>query len=258
MNQVLVKISASGIPAVWRRILLSLFFFLGIAILALFGALGIIPLFGYLMGIAKGLRMGIRCYANGDNLLPAISSSIVTSFLNSRGQDQPFMPESLTMLCRLPAAPWPLLAFQHGHFLDSIPRQVRAVPPAAAKGLKQCGGVRVTIRLSLNLAEQGLLIGLFSAQEREIVSIAGVKLFLRQIERYSSGLGGGGRGLQTVGVLLDRVQGISHILKGSQHSAAVLFVGLSVRRSRGPFPVKQSLAIKNRLCNASSYIPKAS
>jgi hypothetical protein len=47
--------------------------------------------------------------------------------------------------------------------LELILGHIRAVPPSAAKSLKQCGGVGITIALGLCEVDHGLLIGLFRA-----------------------------------------------------------------------------------------------
>ena len=51
------------------------------------------------------------------------------------------------------------------------------------------------------------------------------------------------RGLQTVGILLQRVQRVSNVLKSGQDRAAMLFCGLSIGGVRGAFPMHESANI---------------
>src|SRR5580658_3134343 len=133
-----------------------------------------------------------------------------------------------------------LVAFSHDLPLQvarSALGHIGAVPPSAAQSLKQRGCVGVTIRLGLHKVNEGLLIGLFRAQEREVVRVAGFKLFLRQVEGDACGIFGGCRGLQGVGVLLERIKGIRDILERGEDSAAILFIGLGVSCSCGALPM---------------------
>ena len=52
-------------------------------------------------------------------------------------------------------------------------RNVVAIPPAAAQRLKQGGRIGVAVGLRQNEVQHRLLIGLFGAQERQVVGIAG-------------------------------------------------------------------------------------
>jgi hypothetical protein len=61
--------------------------------------------------------------------------------------------------------------------------------------LKQRGSVGIAIRLSLHEVDQGLLIGLLRAQEREVIGIACVELLFRQGERDGGSILRGGCGL---------------------------------------------------------------
>jgi len=54
------------------------------------------------------------------------------------------------------------MACPYFHF-ESILGNIRAVPPSAAKSLKQRGSVGITIGLRLNQVNHGLLIRLFRA-----------------------------------------------------------------------------------------------
>ena len=62
---------------------------------------------------------------------------------------------------------------------------------------------------------------------------------------------------KVVGVLLERIQRVSDILKGGQNRAAILFGGLRISGFRGALPVKESAAVKDGLRDARAHIPKA-
>src|SRR5208337_2060213 len=74
-------------------------------------------------------------------------------------------------------------------------RHICAVPPAAAKSLKQCCSVGIPIRLSLHKVKQGLLISLLRTQEFQVVGVAGLKVFLSQVEGDAGGVFCCGHGL---------------------------------------------------------------
>src|SRR5580692_8512582 len=61
-------------------------------------------------------------------------------------------------------------------------RQIGAMPPSAAKGLKERGGVGVAVGLGLNVGDDGLVISLLGAEERHVVGVADLKLARGQIE----------------------------------------------------------------------------
>ena len=80
--------------------------------------------------------------------------------------------------------------------------------------------------MGLNEINHGLLIRLFGAEQRQVISVASLKLLPGQIERDAGGILCRRRGFQGVGVLLKRIQRVSDILKGGKNRAAVLFGGL--------------------------------
>jgi len=134
---------------------------------------------------------------------------------------------------------------------------IRSVPPSATKSLKQSSGVCIAIGLRLNEVDHGLLIRLFCAQERQIIGVSGLILFLCQIERHARGILCGCCCLQGIGILLEGIQSVRDVLKCGQYRAAILFGGLSISGFRGALAVQQGASVKNRLRNACAYISKA-
>ena len=87
----------------------------------------------------------------------------------------------------------------------SILRHIRAVPPSAAKSLKQCRRVRVAIGLRLHEIDHCLLVALFGIQQRQVIYVACTKLFRGQVQRDGRGILCGSRGFLGVGILLQRI-----------------------------------------------------
>ena len=122
--------------------------------------------------------------------------------------------------------------------------QFSAVPPTAAKRLKQRRRIGVTIGLGLDQVDPSLLVGLLGAQQHKISRIAALPLFLGQFKRYAGGTRGGGRGLDGLGVLLECIQRVGDILKGRQHRAAILLGRLRIRGLRGTLLMQQRSALE--------------
>jgi hypothetical protein len=62
--------------------------------------------------------------------------------------------------------------------LQLILGHIRAVPPSAAKSLKESSSITITIGPGLNEIDHRLLVSLFGAKERQVIGIAGLILLL--------------------------------------------------------------------------------
>ena len=98
--------------------------------------------------------------------------------------------------------------------------------------------------------DERLLVRLLGTQEREVIDVAGLILLLGQIQRDGSSVFGGRSGLQTISILLERVQGVGDILKSSQDGCAILFGSLCKSGPGCAFLMQQGPALENRLRHA--------
>src|SRR5690348_4941214 len=111
-----------------------------------------------------------------------------------------------------------------------VPTQIPAMPPAASERLEQRGGVGVTVGLRRNQRDARLLVILFGSQQREIAGVTVARLLLRELQRGLGRAFGIRRSVQRVGVLLQRVERVGHVLEGGQHRALVLLGRLRIGR----------------------------
>ena len=126
-----------------------------------------------------------------------------------------------------------------------------------AECLKQRRSVRVARRLRLHQADAGLLVTLLRAKQREVAGVAALPLLLRQIQCDFGRIGGARGGLEALGILLQRHQGVGDVLEGAQHGAAVLLRGLSVRSLRSPLLVQEGAALEQRRGRRGADGPEA-
>src|SRR3954469_13077037 len=85
-------------------------------------------------------------------------------------------------------------------------RQLRPMPPAAAKGLEQCRGVGETVRLGFDEAESRLLVRLLGIQHGKIGRIAVLVLKSGKVEARLRRVGSCRRGFKRIGILPQRDQ----------------------------------------------------
>src|SRR5580704_5319138 len=88
------------------------------------------------------------------------------------------------------------------------------VPPAAAEGAEQRGGVGETLHVCLHLGEGSLLILLLGGQHLQLGVLAGTVLLQRQVAIIARGAERAAVGLVTVGVVLQRLQRVGHFHEG--------------------------------------------
>src|SRR5262249_34739087 len=91
-----------------------------------------------------------------------------------------------------------------------------SIPPAAAERLEQRGRIGEPTRLGLHARDQRLLVCLTRTQERQVADGAELLLLERDVERALGRLLGGDCGLEAVGIRLERIQRIRHVLEARQ------------------------------------------
>src|SRR5215467_13904292 len=110
----------------------------------------------------------------------------------------------------------------------------RSTPPSASEGLEQCGCFRKACRLCLRTRKQGLAIRLLRGQHRQVAHRSELLSGQRKIETHLRGLLGGNRRLECLGVSLERVKGVGHVLESAEDGAAILRCRLLEGRLGGP------------------------
>ena len=128
---------------------------------------------------------------------------------------------------------------------------IRAIPPAAAKGLEQRDGVGIAGGPRLHDADQRLLIGLLRIEQGEIIDIAELQALSRDVEALECRLLRSDRLLQRDCIGLNAAQRVRDILKGCHNRAAILGGGLLVGGLRGEFAVQQDAAVEDGLRDAA-------
>ena len=131
------------------------------------------------------------------------------------------------------------------------------MPPAAAKRLKQCRRVGVTIGLGLHEADARLLPRSLRVQQREIVDGAELILPSRKIKARECRAFGGGLRDQGIGVRLQRPQCVGDVLARPDDRAAILRRGLLEGGDGGALLVQQRAGVEQRLRDAACDAPHA-
>jgi len=116
------------------------------------------------------------------------------------------------------------------------------VPPSATQRLEQGGGITKSGRLRLDQGEERLLIGLFRAEQDQVVDVPARHLRAGQVERFLGGALCLDRGGEFIRVRNQRVQGIGDVLISGDDGAAVLRRRLIKRLVSRPFAVQQRAA----------------
>jgi hypothetical protein len=87
----------------------------------------------------------------------------------------------------------------------------------SAERLEQGGGIGIAIGARLNQPRHGLLIGLLGADQRQLIYRLELELMMHHIQGLLRGFRGAARGVESVRIGIEGVQGIRHILKRGQH-----------------------------------------
>src|SRR5215470_1093462 len=123
----------------------------------------------------------------------------------------------------------------------------RPTPPSASEGLEQRDRVRETGHLCLHACEQGLPICLLRGQHGKVAHPSELLRRQRKIETHLRRLFSRHCRLEGLGVGLQRVKRVSHVLESAEDGAAILRRRLLEGRLSRPLPVPQRAAVEERL-----------
>src|ERR1700730_11145693 len=91
----------------------------------------------------------------------------------------------------------------------------------SAERLKQRGRISVAIGARLDERDHRLLIGLLRADERQVTHGAELELVPHDVQAPLPGVFGAGGRAQSVGIRIERMQRIGHVLKGGQYRRSI-------------------------------------
>src|SRR5215469_15617840 len=192
---------------------------------------------------------GFRGLAGHAALSPVRGFSIITSFaqlasrpataIRSRNRTATSFP-----VPSRPSSKSSFTAYQRRDFFRHRGFALRPTPPSASEGLEQRDRVREAGRLCLHACEKGLPVRLLRSQHGKVAHPPELLSGEREIETHLRRLFGRHGRLERLGIGLQCVKRVSHILEGTENGAAVLRRRLLEGCLGSSVPVPESAAVE--------------